>query len=331
MVKREQILNFLERFSEMKYIETFREGENIREIYLCKQRTSATTKNGKQYDSVILQDKTGVVDGKIWDPGSMGIDDFDALDYVEITGKVTVFNGMFQLNIDRARKVSEGEYVPSDYLPTTSKNIDEMYKELLSFITKVQNPYLKELLSKFFVEDQNFAKRFMKHSAAKSVHHGFIGGLLEHTVSVTKMCEFYTTQYPLLNRDLLITAAICHDIGKVEELSDFPLNDYTDEGQLLGHIVMGSEMVGEKIRQIDGFPKKLANELKHCILAHHGELEYGSPKKPAIMEALALNFADNTDAKMETMTELLNSNSGKGDEWLGFNRLLDSNIRKTSE
>jgi len=315
----------------MKYIETFREGENIREIYLCKQRTSATTKNGKQYDSVILQDKTGVVDGKIWDPGSMGIDDFDALDYVEITGKVTVFNGSMQLNIDRARRVSEGEYVPSDYLPTTSKNIDEMYKELLSFITKVQNPYLKELLSKFFVEDQNFAKRFMKHSAAKSVHHGFIGGLLEHTVSVTRMCEFYTTQYPLLNKDLLITAAICHDIGKVEELSDFPLNDYTDEGQLLGHIVMGSEMIGEKIRQIDGFPKKLANELKHCILAHHGELEYGSPKKPAIMEALALNFADNTDAKMETMTELLNSNSGKGEEWLGFNRLLDSNIRKTSE
>jgi len=331
VVKREQILNFLERFSEMKYIETFREGENIREIYLCKQRTSATTKNGKQYDSVILQDKTGVVDGKIWDPGSMGIDDFDALDYVEITGKVTVFNGSMQLNIDRARRVSEGEYVPSDYLPTTSKNIDEMYKELLSFITKVQNPYLKELLSKFFVEDQNFAKRFMKHSAAKSVHHGFIGGLLEHTVSVTRMCEFYTTQYPLLNKDLLITAAICHDIGKVEELSDFPLNDYTDEGQLLGHIVMGSEMIGEKIRQIDGFPKKLANELKHCILAHHGELEYGSPKKPAIMEALALNFADNTDAKMETMTELLNSNSGKGEEWLGFNRLLDSNIRKTSE
>lgn len=314
----------------MRFIETFREGENIREIYLCKQRTSATTKNGKPYDSVILQDKTGVVDGKIWDPGSMGIDDFDSLDYVEITGKVTVFNGMTQLNIDRARKVHEGEYDPANYLPVTDKDINEMFKELLGFISKVENVYLKQLLSKFFVEDAEFAKAFMNHSAAKSVHHGFIGGLLEHTVSVTRLCEFYTKQYPMLNKDLLITAAICHDIGKVYELSTFPINDYTDEGQLLGHIVMGSEMVGDKIREIPDFPKKLANELKHCILAHHGELEYGSPKKPALMEAMALNFADNTDAKMETMTELFRNNATKGDEWLGFNRLLDSNIRRSS-
>lgn len=314
----------------MKFIEALREGENIREIYLCKQRTSAVTKNGKPYDSVILQDKTGTVDGKIWDPGSMGIDDFEGLDYVEITGKVIVFNGMTQINIDRARKVREGEYDSANYLPVTDKNMDEMFKELLGYITRVENPYLKLVLSKFFVEDQKFAKAFQTHSAAKSVHHGFIGGLLEHTLSVTKLCDFYTKQYPMLNRDLLITAAICHDIGKVYELSDFPVNDYTDEGQLLGHIVMGSEMVGDKIREIPDFPKKLANELKHCILAHHGELEYGSPKKPALMEALALNFADNTDAKMETMTELLNSNAAKGDEWLGYNRLLESNVRKSS-
>lgn len=314
----------------MKFIETLRESENIREIYLCKQRTSATTKNGKPYDSVLLQDKTGTVDGKIWDPSSMGIDDFESLDYVEITGKVIVFNGMMQINIERARKVYEGEYDPANYLPVTGKDMDEMFRELLGYIARVENPYLKQVLSKFFVEDEAFAKAFKTHSAAKSVHHGFIGGLLEHTLSVTKLCDFYTKQYPLLNKDLLITAAMCHDIGKVYELSDFPVNDYTDEGQLLGHIVMGSEMVGDKIREIPDFPKKLANELKHCILAHHGELEYGSPKKPALMEALALNFADNTDAKMETMTELLNSHAAKGDEWLGYNRLLESNVRKSS-
>lgn len=314
----------------MRFIETLREGENIREIYLCKQRTSATTKNGKPYDSVILQDKTGVLDGKIWDPGSMGIDDFGGLDYVEIIGKVIVFNGMTQLTIDRARRVEEGEYDPANYLPVTDKDINKMFRELLGFISQIENPYLKQVLSKFFVEDEEFAKAFMNHSAAKSVHHGFIGGLLEHTVSVTRLCEFYTKQYTMLNKDLLMTAAICHDIGKVYELSTFPINDYTDEGQLIGHIVMGSEMVGDKIREIPDFPKKLANELKHCILAHHGELEYGSPKKPALMEALALNFADNTDAKMETMTELLRNNATKGDEWLGFNRLLDSNVRKSS-
>lgn len=316
----------------MKFIETLREGERIQEIYLCRQKSSAMTKTGKEYENVILQDKTGSLDAKIWDPRSMGIDDFEALDYVEVNGDVTVFNGQTQLSIKRARKVSESDVDPKNYLPVTDKDQDEMMTELLKFIASVNNPYYKQLLSRLFVENKEFAEAFKNHSAAKSVHHGFIGGLLEHTVSVTKLCDFYTKQYPILNRDLLITAAICHDIGKVYELSDFPLNDYTDAGQLLGHIVMGSEMVGDVIKTIPDFPKKMANELKHCILAHHGELEYGSPKKPALIEALALNFADNTDAKLETMKEALNSNSMVGtDQWLGYNRLFDSNIRKTSE
>lgn len=316
----------------MKFIETLREGEKIQEVYLCKQKSVAMTKTGKEYENVILQDKTGSLDAKIWDPQSMGIDDFDALDYVEVMGDVTSFNGQMQLSIKRARKVSESDVDPKNYLPVTSKDMDEMMAELLKLIASVNNTYYKQLLSKLFVENQEFATAFQKSSAAKSVHHGFIGGLLEHTLSVTKMCDFYCKQYPILKRDLLITAAICHDIGKVYELSDFPLNDYTDAGQLLGHIVMGSEMVGDVIKTIPDFPTKLANELKHCILAHHGELEYGSPKKPAIVEALALNFADNTDAKIQTMTELLNSSNTMGsDQWLGFSRLLDTNVRRTSD
>ena len=157
-----------------------------------------------------------------------------------------------------------------------------------------------------------------------------MGGLLEHTLSVAKLCEFYCTQYPILNRDLLITAALCHDIGKMEELSSFPENDYTDEGQLIGHIIIGTMMLEEKIREIPKFPKKLANELKHCILAHHGELEFGSPKKPALIEALALTFADNTDAKIQTFKEAL-AEKKDGEEWLGYNRLFESNIRETSK
>ncbi|MCI9126007.1 MAG: HD domain-containing protein [Eubacterium sp.] len=316
----------------MKYIETLREGERIQEIYLCKQKTSAMTKTGKEYENVILQDKTGQLDAKIWDPGSMGIEDFEALDYVEVHGDVTVFNGQTQLSIKRARKISEDSVDPSNYLPCTDKNMDEMMTELLKFIASVNNPFYKQVLTVLFIDDSKFAEAFKKHSAAKSVHHGFIGGLLEHTLAVTKLCDFYTKQYPILNRDLLLTAAICHDIGKVYELSDFPANDYTDAGQLLGHIVMGSEMVSKIIATIPDFPKKQANELKHCILAHHGELEYGSPKKPALIEALALNFADNTDAKMETMKEIFDSNSMAGaGEWLGYNRLLESNIRRTTE
>jgi len=205
-----------------------------------------------------------------------------------------------------------------------------MYKQVLTFVNAIKNPYLSKVAKHFFVEDTEFVKQFKFSSAAKSVHHGFVGGLLEHTLSVLKLCQFYVKQYPILNEDLLYTAALCHDIGKVYELSAFPLNDYTDDGQLLGHIVMGCEMVGEQIRAIPGFPKKLGNELKHCILAHHGELEFGSPKKPALVEAVALNFADNTDAKMETMKEIFKA-AGEQNDWLGFNRLLESNIRKTSK
>ena len=316
----------------MRYIETLREGERIQEIYLCRQRTTAMTKTGKEYENVILQDETGSLDAKIWDPHSMGIDEFDALDYVEVNGDVTVFNGQSQLSIKRARKISETDVDPTNYLPCTNKNIDEMMMELTKFIAGVNNPYYKQVLTKLFIDNTEFAEAFKKHSAAKSVHHGFIGGLLEHTLSVAKMCDFFAKQYPILNRDLLMTSAICHDIGKVYELSDFPMNDYTDAGQLLGHIVMGSEMLGKIMDSIPDFPTKLKNELKHCILAHHGELEYGSPKKPALIEAMALNLADNADAKIETMTELLNSNSSaSSDQWLGYNRLLETNVRKTSE
>ena len=316
----------------MKYIESFREGEKVAGVYLCKMRRSAVTKNGKAYDNVLLQDKTGTIDAKIWEPNSGGIDDFEALDYVEIVGDVTVFNNMMQLNIKRAMKAYEGQYDPKDYLPVSEKDIDEMFKELLGYIVKVENPYLKQLLSDFFVEDKEFIEEFKKHSAAKSVYHGFVGGLLEHTLAVTKLCDFYTKNYEKLNHDLLITAAMCHDIGKVKEISDFPLNDYTDEGQLLGHIVMGSEMVGEKIKQIPGFPRKLENELKHCILSHHGELEFGSPKKPALIEAVALNFADNTDAKLQAMKEILNGqNAEESGAWLGYNKLFETNIRESSK
>ena len=314
----------------MKYIKELHEGTRIAGIYLCKFRQSAVTKNGKPYENVILQDKTGTIDGKIWEPNSFGIDEFDILDYIEVMGDVTSFAGALQVSIKRVRRAAEGEYNPADYLPASKYDVEQMYQELLSYVESVQNPYLTALLKRYYVEDQGFIKRFKGSSAAKSVHHGFIGGLLEHTLSVTRLCQYYTKAYPVLNRDLLITAAIFHDIGKTKELSAFPQNDYTDDGQLLGHIMIGAEMVHDGAAGIPGFPEQLENELKHCILAHHGELEYGSPKKPALAEALALNLADNTDARMETLTEVLAAADDSG-EWLGYNRIFESNIRKTGE
>ena len=314
----------------MRYIETFHEGNHISDIYLCKTKQIQLTKTGKEYGNLILQDKTGTIEAKIWDLSSPGVGEFDAMDYVHIEADVTLFQNANQLNVRRIRTAREGEYVEADYLPVSKKEIGKMYEELLGFVRSVKNPWLNQLLSGYFVEDKEFAKAFQFHSAAKTVHHGFVGGLLEHTLSVVKLCDYYAGYYKTLNRDLLLTAAMFHDIGKMQELSRFPENDYTDDGQLLGHIMIGTEMISERIRQIPDFPPRLASELKHCILAHHGELEYGSPKKPALLEALALNFADNTDAKMETMIEALAA-GGTNKGWLGYNRLLETNTRKTTE
>ncbi len=313
----------------MRYIDSLHEGERITSIYMCKQKNSATTKNGKPYENVLLQDRTGTLDAKIWEPNSMGIEEFEALDFIEVQGEVTVFNGAMQMSIKRARKCAEGEFDMKDFLPVSSRDIDEMYSELMALKNKVENPYLRTLLDNFFVEDAELVKNFKFHSAAKSVHHGFVGGLLEHTLGVTTLCDCFADRYPMLNRDLLLTGAMLHDIGKLNELSDFPTNDYTDDGQLLGHIIIGVEMIGKRAAAIEGFPHKLEAELKHLIVSHHGEYEYGSPKKPAIMEAFALNFADNMDAKMETLKELLSSPQAQTGEWLGFQKMLDTNVRKT--
>jgi 3'-5' exoribonuclease len=317
----------------MRYINELREGEMVSEIYLCKTKQTAKTKAGKSYYSLILQDKTGVLDGKVWDLNSRGIENFESMDYIFVTGRVTSFQGSNQLNIERIRKAQEGEYFPSDYVKTSSKDIDKMYDDVLEMIKRTKDIYLKALLESFFVKDVEFKNAFKKHSAAKTVHHGYVGGLLEHTRGVANLCEFYATQYPILNRDLLVTAALFHDIGKLVELSPLPENDYTDEGQLIGHIVIGTMKLEEKIRTIPNFPVQLERELLHCILAHHGELEYGSPKKPALIEALALTYADNTDAKIETFLEELEREKEKADrgEWLGYNRFFESNVRATSK
>lgn len=313
----------------MRYIETFREKETIAGIYYCSQKSTALSKAGKEYASLKLQDKTGRIDGKIWNLGSAGIREFEEKDYVYIKGEVTVFNGAPQLNIAEVRVADEGTYDEADYLPCSAYDIEEMYTEFMGILKKVKNPHLQALIKMFYVDNEDYIKAFKRHSAAKTVHHGFVGGLLEHTLSVTRMCDTIGDRYSFLNKDLLVTAAAFHDMGKVYELSAFPDNDYTDAGQLIGHIVMGSELIGNAVRELPGFPKVLERQLKHCILAHHGEFEYGSPKKPALAEALALHYADDLDAKLETFKEAITTPQGQAGEWVGFNKLLDSNIRKT--
>jgi 3'-5' exoribonuclease len=311
----------------MQFIEDLREGDSIHSIYLCKKKQELKTKAGKSYDSLTLQDKTGTLDAKIWNPGDMGIGDFDNLDYVDVTGDLTSFQGSLQLNVRRIRRCGEGEYDPADYLPVSERSIDEMWTEFSNYIGKIEEPHMKALLESFFVDDPDFIQTFKNSSAAKTMHHGYVGGLLEHSLNVTKLCYAYCRLYPTLKRDLLVPAAMLHDIGKTRELSPFPRNDYTDEGQLLGHIVIGCMMIDEKIKGIDGFPVVLKEELEHCILAHHGKLEFGSPKVPALMEAAALNFADNTDAHLEMFKEILAGSNL--DAWAGYQSKVESNVRRT--
>ena len=312
----------------MTYIETYKEGNKFYGIYLCKQKQILKTKAGKTYYSLILQDKTGVIDAKVWELNN-GIEDFEAMDFIMTEGMITMFQGSRQVNVSRIRRAQEGEYDPAEYIPASKYDREEMYQELKGFVESIQEIHLKQLAEKYFVKDVDFINEFKIHSAAKSVHHGFVGGLLQHPLSVMKLCDFFAKNYPIIDRDLLLTAALFHDIGKMWEISEFPANEYTDAGQLLGHIVIGVQMVHDAVRKTDGFPETLAYELEHCIVAHHGELEYGSPKKPAMAEAMALYFADNLDAKMETFKEAFAGIPENNLEWQGFNRLLDSNIRRT--
>ncbi len=309
----------------MRYIKDIKDGEQLNGVYFCKEKKELRSKTDKPYYSLMLQDKTGQLDAKVWDTNSNGIEDFAGGDFVYVQGQVSIYMGALQGKIIRARRCDEGEYDIADYIPTSRYNREEMYEELLSILDTVKTPFYKKLLDLFF-RDAAFADDFKKHSAAKTVHHSFVGGLLEHSLGVLRVCDFMSKQYPVLNRDLLITAAPLHDIGKMVELGRFPTNDYTDSGQLLGHIYIGANMVSEKINTIEGFPRKQADELLHCILAHHGSLEFGSPKLPALMEAFALSLADNMDAKMETFTEIVETNKGRTD-WLGYNKMFESNIR----
>ncbi|MFA7107662.1 MAG: HD domain-containing protein [Sphaerochaetaceae bacterium] len=313
----------------MKFINTFKEGDRVKGIYLCKKRLAVTTKAGKSFEILTLQDKTGLIEAKIFNPTNPNFKEFKALDYVYVTGDVNIFQEALQFNLQRAQKAPEGSFDPSDFLPSSEFSLEDMFSQLSSFIESIKNPYLSKVLKSLFFENEEFIKTFKHHSAAKTIHHSFIGGLLEHTLGVTKLADNFAKNYPFLNRDLLITSAILHDIGKTKELSPLPENDYTEEGNLLGHIVIGTEMIEKEISKIDNFPKDLELQLKHCILSHHGELEHGSPKKPEIAEAIALNFADNMDAKMNAVKEILKGETYKG-QWLGYQKLFETNFRKTT-
>ncbi len=313
----------------MRYINEFNDGERVVDFYFCKQRQSMKSqKTGKNYLSLVLSDKTGTISGKVWDI-NRDIQSFVEGDYIKIDGNVQTFNNELQLNIRKIRKAQEGEYNEADYIPTTDKDINDLYKQLVDFISSIENKYIKQLLTNIFINDKEVAENFKKHTAAKAMHHNYMGGLIEHTISIATICDFFAKHYENVNRDVLVASALLHDIAKLKELTNFPNVDYTDDGELLGHIVMGSELIGKEADKIDGFPHQLRTILQHNLLSHHGEYEYGSPKLPRTMEAFLLHCADDTDAKFKMFETAVEEAKGNGSLWAGYNRILARNIRKT--
>jgi len=312
----------------MRYIEDLKDGENIVVHYLCKKKETLKTKSGKNYMSMILGDRTGTISAKAWTLNN-DIQNFDTGDFIKVEATVVTYIDDLQLNVRKIRKSMEGEYLPADYIPTTDKDVNAIYAAVCEMIKTIENPHINQLLTNIFVKNQEVKSAFLQHSAARSMHHSYMGGLCEHTLSVAQICDFLAPRYKFVNRDLLICMALLHDIGKIFELSDFPENDYTDDGKLLGHIYIGSEFIGEEVAKIDGFPPVLKSLMQHCILSHHGKHEFGSPILPKTMEAMILSYADITDAHTKMVEEALEKGPAASD-WAGYNRVLARDVRKSN-
>lgn len=312
----------------MRYISDLKDEETIVGHYLCKKKQTLKSRVGKNYISLILQDKTGTINAKVWELNNQ-IQSFEENDFIKIEGTVLTYKDELQMTIRKIRRSQEGEYEPMDYIPSTDKNIEDLFKGIINIINSLENIYIKTLLENIYIKNDELRERFKIHSAAKSMHHNYMGGLLEHTLSIAEICNFLASHYPYTNRDVLIASGIIHDIGKMFELSPFPNNEYTDDGQLLGHIVIGAELITSESAKIEGFPEQLKSLLKHSILAHHGEYEYGSPKRPKTLEAFIVSCVDELDAKLKMYEEAIISDTTSGN-WVGYNKMLARNIRKTN-
>lgn len=278
-------------------------------------------KTGELYLQLTLSDRTGHLDAKMWDNVADHISVFEQDDFVKVKGLLNRYNGKFQFTVHKLRRMEDAEVDFSDYLPKTEKDIDALWASLSATVESFQNPYLKSLLQ-LFMDDVEIATAYRTAPAAKTLHHAVIGGLLDHVCSLFRVCELAAQNYPQINRDLLLTGAFLHDIGKIHELSYNRAIQYTTEGQLLGHMIIELEMLSAKTAQIAGFPPELKLLLEHMIISHHGHYEFGSPKLPMFPEALMLHYLDDLDSKMESMRAQLEREAQNEGDWAGYNSSL---------
>lgn len=308
------------------YVKDIHAGDRIGDLFLVTEKNMAISQKGNPYLNLKLRDKTGEIDGRVWDRAAEMNDTFRTGDIIQIQSQAVSFRNVIQLSISKISVVNDPAVTPADYLPSSASDTSEMFEALMEIIRTIQNPHLKALLDLIF-GDEETANAFRKAPAAKGFHHAYIGGLLEHTLSVTQLLDPVTQHYPQVNRDLAMTGGILHDIGKIHELSFDGTMDYTDEGRLVGHIVLAVEFVNTKIAAIENFPKQLALELRHILLSHHGVLEFGSPKRPKTLEALIVNFIDDLDAKTNAFSGFMKA-PGNESDWTPYHRLLERFLYK---
>ncbi len=304
------------------YINEIKENHQVESFFLVKEKSSGITKTGNAYLKLKLVDCSGEIEGRIWTSVETFGDSFEKDDFVQVLGKASSFQEHLQLNITHIQRVGEEEILFSDFFPMAEKDIEEMFRSLLGISQQIKNPHLNQLLQLFW-EDESFIKLFKVAPASKWLHHNYLGGLLDHTLSLVQLVLKNALHYNGLNLDLLLTASILHDLGKVDELSYHRSFDYSDEGRLLGHILLGIERVGDKIRHLPDFPKDLSTLLKHLLLSHHGQYHWGSPKRPMTLEAVMLHHLDDMDAKMNGIQQFIKKQVPEGSRWSSYHRTFE--------
>ncbi len=309
------------------YVKDIKTGDKVREIFLAAEKNLAYSQKGSPYLNIRLKDRTGDVDGKVWENAITWDKAFKKGDLIRIQARALSFKNAIQLSIIELKKVEDAEVELADYFPVAKGDRAAMFAEILAYCDQVKTPCLAELLQSFF-KDEKISGLFRRAPAAKGFHHVYIGGLLEHTLSVVRLLDRAAAHYAGVNRDLLIAGGILHDIGKIYEFSFERIVEYSDPGRLVGHIVIGVEMIDARIAAIPDFPEQTAMELRHLILSHHGVLEYGSPKRPKTLEALIVHYMDDLDAKVNAFQETIREARDEESDWTPYHRLFERYIYK---
>jgi 3'-5' exoribonuclease len=312
------------------YVNELEANQTITGVFLVSSKEIRQKKTGEPYLSLILTDRTGDLEAKMFDNASEAMDTFERDNFLRVKGMIQVFQNRPQLSVHKLQLVAETEIDIADFLPASKRDRDEMFRELQGLIAEFTNPYLKALLESIFSEE-TIATRFRTAPAAKTVHHAWVGGLIEHVLSLAQLAKFTGRHYAGIDMDLLMAGVFLHDIGKITELTYARSLGYSDEGQLLGHIVIGLQMVDEKIRQIPDFPPKLRELLLHMIVSHHGQMDYGSPKVPVFPEAMLLHLIDNMDSKMECMRGLMERDRMVEGNWTSYSGPLERSVLKKAK